>query len=109
MVVGRITTTRPGIIFTAINQHGAHAGIACSIEFLDGIGQEQDVFGSVIQPVGDQAVAVGVALVADLGVEESGEQRGEVAGVGIAEEQLLRRNGAGRVHSQCVPSIVPAL
>ena len=49
---------------------------------------------------GDVAIAVGLALAADCGVEPAGEQRRQVAGVAVAEEQLLRRHRAGGIHVQ---------
>ena len=57
--------------------------------------------------LGDPPVAVRLALAPDLGVEPAGEQRGQIAGVAVAEEQLLRRHRAGRVDVQREAGRVP--
>ena len=47
-----------------------------------------------------RSVGRGFALRAGFGVEVAGEQRGQVAGLAVAEEQLLRRHRAGGVDIQ---------
>ena len=81
MAVAGIRATRLRVIRAPVEQHRLHAGCARGIEFLDHVGQEHDVRGPAIERIGDQPVAVGVALVADFGVEECGEQLRQVAGL----------------------------
>src|SRR3546814_11345022 len=84
----------------AVDQHRAHAGIARRIEFLDHVGQEQHVARFAAERTGDAAVAAGLALVADRCIEECVEQRQQVAGVGVAEQQP--RSEERRVGRECV-------
>ena len=60
-----------------------------------------------IQAIGNQSIGVGIALVADLGIEEAAEQRDQVAGVGVREQQLLRRHRAAGIHRQCMACVMP--
>ena len=71
---GVVADARLRIILETIQQHRAHPGFARGIEFLGHVGQEQDVAGVAVQPPGDFAIAAGVALVADFGIEEAVEQ-----------------------------------
>jgi hypothetical protein len=94
MPVRRIAGARLRIVVAAVEQHGAQPRIAGGVEFLDDVGQEHDVARRHAQALDDVPVAAGVALAADLGVEPRVEQRRQVAGVGMPEQQLLRRHRA---------------
>src|SRR5690606_484392 len=45
MAVALRLGARLRIVLAAVEQHGAHAGIACGVQFLDHVGQEHDVSG----------------------------------------------------------------
>ena len=57
--------------------------------------------------IGDAAVAVGFALVADFGIEERREERREIAGFAMPEQQFLRTDRTRRKHGKPVPGAVP--
>ena len=83
--MGGIAETRLRIVLATIDQRGAHAGVARGIEFLDHIGEEQDVVGGAVEAPRDFAIPPGLALVSDFGIEPATEQASEVAGIGMAE------------------------
>ena len=73
---------------------------ACGIEFGRDVRQEQDLLRRQAQFRLDDAVGVRFALGADARVEVAAEQRGQVAGPGVAEQQFLRVHRAGGIHVQ---------
>ena len=95
--MGGFTRPRLRIVFKAVDQCGLQSGLARGIQFFHYIGQEQDLVGGQADGGGDVAVAVRFTLAADLGIEPAGKQRGQVTGIAMAEEQLLRRYGARRI------------
>ena len=54
----------------------------------------------------DGGVGGRFALVADAGIEIPGKQRGEIAGVAVAEQQLLGLYGAGRKNIQFQAGVI---
>jgi len=92
MAVRGLAKARGRVVLASVQQHGAQAGITGSVEFVHHIGEEEDVTGFPRQPRGDGAVTVGHALATDFGIEEGAEQRGQVAGIRVREQQLLCRH-----------------
>ena len=69
MAVGSVARARLRVVFAPVQQDRAHSCLARGVQFLHHVRQEEHVRRLAIEPVGDQAVAVGIALVAAGGVE----------------------------------------
>ncbi len=95
------------VVLAPVDQGGCHAGCAGRVQLLHHVGEEQDLPGGYIQAAADAGVAVGVALAADLGVAPGREQRAQVAGVAMGEQQHLRGHRAGGIHRQGVAGLMP--
>ena len=65
--------------------NGLHSGGAGSVQFLDHIGQKQDLGGWSRDAFGNRAIGSGFPFVADRGIEVTGEQSGEIASFAMAE------------------------
>ena len=87
MAMRGVSLARPRVILEPVHQHGAHAGLARGVEFLDHVRQEQHVASGQADRFDDAAVAVGFALAAALGVEPAREQPRQVAGIAVAENR----------------------
>ena len=73
------------------NEGGAHAGGARRIEFLDDVGEKQDLIGRQIDGAGNAGIRGGFALGSRLGIEIAGKNRRQVTFLGMREKQFLGR------------------
>ncbi|MNP78141.1 hypothetical protein D3C76_1756910 [compost metagenome] len=70
------------------------SGLASGVQLLHHIGEEEDLLGGQADGRSDALVGRCLALGPGRGVEVAGEQRTQVAGLGAAEDQLLRLDRA---------------
>ena len=96
-----------GAVARAHHLAALQAGSGRRIQLGLHVRQKQHLRRWQAQAGGDGGIAGRVALGADAGVEEPGEQGHQVARIGMAEQQPLRLNRPGRVHEQPQPCLRP--
>jgi hypothetical protein len=81
----------------AQQQAGVKTGGGSGIQFGLDIAQKQDFVAGKADLLGNSVIARAFAFGADAGVEVAAEERGEVAILGVGEQQSLRLDRAGGV------------
>src|SRR4051794_7723691 len=107
--IDRMKPRLRGPVSGADEEAGAVAGLGGGVELGGDVGEEEDLAGGQGEGGGDGGVGGGVLLGAGPGVVETFEIGGEVAMVGVTEEELLRVHAAGREDAQTPALLMPGL
>src|SRR3954468_6443181 len=107
--IDRMKPRLRGPVSGADEEASAVAGLGRGVELRCDVREEEDLAGGQGEGGGDGGVGGGVLLGAGPGVMEALEIRGEVAMVGVPEEELLRVYAAGREDAQPAALVPPGL